>query len=291
MFGRHLRAGQLAYRDAHKILGLARDWLDSLPDDRPFFLMLNLMDAHEPVLPPPPFDRAFGDEIPWNPLRQTLSERSLQYDRALAYLDAEITRFLGWLEETGRFEDTVVIVTSDHGEAFGEHSGFVDHAWLLYEELLHVPLLVKPAGPREKAVEPEPFSLAELYHLSLRLTGIADEEFPRSQPEAEWYRGLSNEEIDRWAQRAGHDTESDLLTWIDGSVKFIVSSKGRVEAYDLDRDPGELRRLELPADRTEAALDFARSWWQAHPPLTSEPIPALDESALERRRALGYLGE
>ncbi len=289
--GWRLPVGHLVYRDARRIVELGRAWVESLPVDRPFFLMLNLMDAHEPVLPPSPFDRAFGDGTPRDPLRPLPSERSLEYDRGLAYLDAELSDLLRWLGESGRFEDTVVIVTADHGEAFGERRGFFTHAWLLYEELLHVPLLVKPAGRRVKAVEPEPFSLAQLYPLVLRLTGVAEEAFPEARPVAEWYRGPSNEEIDRWAARTGHDLEADLLAWLDGDLKFIVSSKGTVEAYDLALDPRELQPIELSSERIEQALSFARAWWDAHPPFHVEgSLPTLDAYEIERMRALGYAG-
>jgi arylsulfatase A-like enzyme len=292
LFGWKPRVGHLAYRDAPRIFGLARDWVDSLGDERPFFLMVNLMDAHLPVVPPPPFDRAFAPSTPRNPFVPDKPEMSLQYDRGIAFLDAEITGFLRWLEETGRFDDSVVVVTADHGEAFGEHRGFYSHAWLLYEELLHVPLLVKPAGPRETAVEPRPFGLTEIFALVLRLVGLPQAGGAEAAPmTSEWYRAVSNPEIDLWAREAGHDLGSDYVSWLEGDRKFIVSSAGSVECYDLALDPGEERPLELDSGETARALEIARAWWDAHPPLAESELaetPGADE--LERMRALGYAG-
>lgn len=102
---------------------------------RPFFAFLNYYDAHRPYAPPPPYDRMFtgGDE-----------ERD-KYDGAVAYIDAEIGRLTAELRARGELDRTLVVITSDHGELFGEH-GLWEHTSNLYYKLLHVPLIVRWPG-------------------------------------------------------------------------------------------------------------------------------------------------
>jgi len=102
---------------------------------RPFFAFLNYYDAHRPYAPPPPYDRMFsgGEE-----------ERD-KYDGAMAYIDAEIGRLTDTLRARGELDRTLVVITSDHGELFGEH-GLWEHTSNLYYKLLHVPLIVRWPG-------------------------------------------------------------------------------------------------------------------------------------------------
>jgi arylsulfatase A-like enzyme len=156
-------------RSATEITDQFLEWQGSA-SGRPFFAFLNYFDAHENYLPPPPFDRKFGDgplpgspaviqdvrrslrrDWPQRPANEIQAEISL-YDGAIAYLDDQLNRLLGELQTRGVLDNTVVIVTSDHGEQFGEHGLFL-HANSLYRPLLHVPLVVRypravPAGQR-----------------------------------------------------------------------------------------------------------------------------------------------
>jgi len=146
-----LRAGETTDR--------ALEWLSS-STDRPFFLLLNYIDAHFEYAPPeeyvadrlPPgydYDRAvdvLDDPRAYDAGEETLTAadraalRAL-YHGELAYLDAAVGRLVDGLRANGTWEDTVLVVTSDHGENVGEH-GFVGHQYNLYDTLLHVPLVV-----------------------------------------------------------------------------------------------------------------------------------------------------
>src|SRR5262249_3466064 len=115
---------------------------------KPFFAFLNYFDAHGPYLPPPPFNRKFGDGGPQPDLmvRRTWSPQEIQrsidaYDGALSYLDEQLGILLDKLKNQHLLENTLIVVTSDHGEQFGEH-GLFDHANSLYRPLLHVPLVI-----------------------------------------------------------------------------------------------------------------------------------------------------
>ena len=297
--GRRLHVGHRGYRSATSITDRALDWLGN-DEERPFFLFLNYFDAHDPYLPAAPFDRAFSDARPTDPLRPEDEIDPLLYDRELLGLDAQVTRVLDALRENGVFEETVVVITSDHGEALGEH-GIPNHSWTLYEEMIHVPLYVKPAGERAQEVHREPIQGTEVFGLTLELLGRASLS-ARDTPAApgsvwpitgEWYHcGKSRPELLAGMERAtGLTLGRDVVTWSEEGIKFIVSSKGDVEAYDLASDPDEARPLELARDKRESARERARAWWNAHPP--PEPRSALSLSAeeLERLEAVGYAGE
>jgi arylsulfatase A-like enzyme len=119
---------------------------------RPYFAFLNFFDAHEPYSPPPSMRTRFAAKP---------GEMDL-YDAAIAHLDEEIARMLGALERRGALDNTLVVITSDHGEQFGEH-GLVGHGNSLYLPLLHVPLVVVFDGrvPRGGRVA-EPVSMRDL---------------------------------------------------------------------------------------------------------------------------------
>lgn len=139
-------------------------WLEREPE-RPFFAFVNYFDAHDPYLPPQPYRNRFSrQERPGGILNEfagrphpKLSPEQLQgeidaYDGAIAYLDDEIANLLAELERCGLAQNLLLIVTSDHGEAFGEH-GLYLHRNALYRELIRVPLIVRwpghiPAGAR-----------------------------------------------------------------------------------------------------------------------------------------------
>lgn len=131
---------------------------------RPFFLFVNYFDAHSPYLPPPPYNRRFGlasdallrkaqpvlgDGNPSHRLSQKDREAVIaNYDNCLAYLDEQVGRLLDALSHQPEWSNTVVIITSDHGEAFGEH-GFYGHGNETHQETIHVPLIMLgPGVPR-----------------------------------------------------------------------------------------------------------------------------------------------
>ena len=278
-------------RSAETINSLALDWLDARAPGRPFFLFLNYMDAHAPYIPPPPYDRAFGNRQPRDPLNPKPPIRSLLYDRLLRYLDAQVTLFLQALENRSLLSDTVLIIAADHGEAFGEH-GYWQHDRALYEELIRVPLYVKPAGPARPGTSDRPITGPDLYGLILEQLGLPVP--PRHDDAsmiAEWYQSEGITEAEKRRQFATGPVDRDLLAWFDGGLKWIVSSKGDVEAYDLSADPGELHAIELSADRVEQARAHAQAWWKAHPPVvTAEHAgSAPDPAVMERLRNLGYV--
>ena len=298
--GRRLYAGHRAYRAADSITDRALDWLPDSPSERPFFLFLNYFDAHHPYLPHPPYDRAFDEAQPLNALEPERELEALVYDRELLGMDAALARLLGGLQERGLFDETAIIITADHGESLGDH-GFPKHNWSLYEEVIHVPLYVKPAGGRELELIEAPIRGREVFELALELVGqsvrpdsLVAREAEQWTMAGEWYHcGDSRPELlASMEERTGFTLDRDLLSWIEQGVKYIVCSKGTVEAYDLSVDPDEVAPLTLPPEQVADARERAFAWWREHPP-TSSAAPELTVTAedLERLEAVGYAGE
>lgn len=171
-----------------------RSWLGEGDTDRPFLAFLNFYDAHLPFDPAPADRGRFGPQstLPWRsrlrrfldgvgPLRPRdstwLREARARYGEAIASIDAEIRRIVESLERRGLLDSTILVVTSDHGELFGE-DGLIGHGNGLHVNSLHVPLVIVAPGraPPGRVVE-QPISLRDLPATIADLTGI------------EWRRG------------------------------------------------------------------------------------------------------
>lgn len=118
-------------RRGDAVLAHALTWLHD-GDARPFFLWVHFFDPHEPYDPPPPFRERFG---------------AAPYDGEIAWVDHLVGRLISALRATGRFDRSMVVVASDHGEALGDH-GEDTHGLFLYDETIRVPLLVRLPGSR-----------------------------------------------------------------------------------------------------------------------------------------------
>src|SRR5438477_271084 len=160
-------------------------------DKGPFFVTINYVDVHEPFMPPPQYLHRFSklqrpmNQFYWLPDVQ-LAPKQLQdtvdaYDGAISFMDDKIAEFLADLKVRGLLENTIVLVTSDHGEAFQQH-GFMFHGKGLHWDLIHVPLLIYAPGRVPAGVRIErPVSLQSLPSTLLDLAGIkVDSEFKQA---------------------------------------------------------------------------------------------------------------
>ena len=245
-------------------------WL-SRRDRHPFFVFLNYMDAHEPYLPPAPFDVKFGPKGPrgnywhsafsagrmhkWKMSVQEIQVERDAYDGAIAYLDQQLGRLLAELEKRGVLEKTLVIITSDHGEEFGEHSLF-SHGASLYLPSLHVPLLISfparvPAGQRVR----ESVSLRDLPATIVDLITLErGPRFPGNSLARYWNGipdpgGLLTEPLLSEVSFARNNPEwypvsrGNMKSLIGEPYHYIKNGDGREELYDLDQDPFEQHDL------------------------------------------------
>ena len=258
------------------------DWLDGrarrgAAPDRPFFAFLNYFDAHMPYLPPEPFASRFGQQPRrgllarlWNdgrPFSKQLGyaddARALRdsYDGAIASLDHHLGELLAELERRGVLANTLLIVTSDHGEEFGEH-GVMEHGNSLYFPSLHVPLLVAFPGRAPAGVTvPVTVSVRDIPATILHLVGPGDgPSFPGTSLAVRWAAGAAAS-ADTVLSELSYApnlppeypvSKGDMRSAVSGSLHLILGGDGARELYDLDRDPGE--RHDLSASAACAAV-------------------------------------
>jgi len=167
---------------------LAAEVIESQPPERPLFLQLHYLPPHQPYEPGPEFDR-FSDPgydgpiwprmslKPYNLGAETLEGEDLDYlidlyDGNLLRADAAINRVFDALHGAGRYDGALIVITSDHGEAFMEH-GRQGHNTTLFDEMLHVPLILRlPGGTVPKGVDTK--RLASLLDVVPTLLGYLD---------------------------------------------------------------------------------------------------------------------
>ena len=151
--------------NAHQLNEQVYHWF-ARRSDRPYFLLVHYDDAHDSYEVPPPYDHIYGPvseqarrllpEAKYGRVSLTADQRDsviASYDDSLRFIDSQVGELLRFLQQSPEWSNTYIIVTSDHGEAFGEHNAYT-HGWDLYREVLHVPLVVAgpgvPAGVRIK---------------------------------------------------------------------------------------------------------------------------------------------
>ena len=147
-------------RKADDVVEVATKWLNTVGPGTLFFL--HLIDPHGPYLPPPPFGGHFrasaGREPRWVvPKFQrldgatTLDDYVAAYDNEIRYADQALGRVLGKLKQRDLFDRALIVVTADHGEAFGEDGLYLRHGEFLHDAVVRVPLLIRPPGGRSRA--------------------------------------------------------------------------------------------------------------------------------------------
>lgn len=235
---------------------------------RPFFAFLNYYDAHVPYLPPEPYRSRFQsrgtrlesnlirgvhDTAPWS--EEELRGLEDAYDGALSYLDAQIDSLLTTLDRQGLLENTLVILTSDHGEEFSEH-GVILHGNSLYRPAVEVPLFIWFEGRiRGGLVEPGPVSNRQIPATVVELLGISGHPFPGPPlPDGERERSVApvTPPIFTSVRRAWQlpdwypVVKGDMIAVADSGLRLIRGGDGHEELYDFVHDP--LERHDLLAD-------------------------------------------
>ena len=233
-------------------------WLDA-DGGRPFFAFLNYFDAHDTYLPQPPFDTAFAEPA-YPPLpgpvhpgghRDATPRSQREYDQAIAYLDHEVGALLRALEQRGVLANTLVIVTSDHGEEFGEHGAY-GHGHTLYLPGLEVPLIIALPATVPPGLRIAGFvSLRDLPATVMDLTtGNGGRPFP-GQSLARFWQGSSADRDTVLVQtrlakgRPDWDptSKSDLQGSFHDRLTYLRGAGSLRELYAIDRDPAQAKNL------------------------------------------------
>jgi arylsulfatase A-like enzyme len=304
---------QPLYRRAREISRRAQEWLEGNADSS-FFLFLNYLDAHDPYLPIAEDDERFaqrpaGDE--WLafptarydsavPGEATFAPHELafleaQYDAGLVSLDREFARLIAHLKESGLFENTLIIVTGDHGESFFEH-GFLEHGNTLYQEEVGGFLLIKPPAS-VKAVKPSP--LMQFVDFFPTVAEVLGEPVPPGLQGSPWGHGRDYALAELFCELCGSDVDAQHRKWpaeyrrelvsiLIGDQKIIYSSDGTTETYRLATDPLETQPL------TDPDPQFLRRAGEIIAERNKHMVEGLskrpeDNILLEKLRSLGYI--
>jgi len=292
-------------------------WLERRDRSRPFLLFVNFLEPHLPYDPPEAYRRKYMSDVPLNerfetawalefnagmiPAEQIDFERTARlYAGDVSAADAYAGRVLELVREHVGDDDTVIMITSDHGENLGDH-GYMDHQFGVFETLVEVPLVVSAPGRLEHGTRDDPVMLTDIYDTVLDLVGAEDgPDTPHSRsllgPPAEDDRALlseyagANESLIRALKNLNPelDTTREEMAFSKirlGALEYTVASDGSESLYNLERDPG--RKDDIS---------------KAHPEITDvmlQLMPAIDvaesgsfeidEEMREWLRSLGYV--
>jgi arylsulfatase A-like enzyme len=291
-------------------------WL-SQRGERPFFLWVHLAEPHTPYLPTKRFERHFTTKRAnnnkdlarwWNAdecVRFYETEpkdtdlRLTFYDETLRESDFKVGQILQAIDDLGMRDRTIVALTADHGEEFYEHRG-CDHGQTLYDEVLHIPLLMRHPPTIEPGVR-----VAEQVRLIDVVPTILDLITMPPHPD---FIGRS---LRAHTEGKGHDlpviggymsNAEPAIVFRKYGLKYIYSprrsalrtkhaSRPTEELYDLEADPHERRDLAPKGHpRLEQLREKAKKW-STRQPANRAPQVNYDETTVQRLKALGYLGD
>jgi len=284
---------------AARTTGWIEDWLADRSDGRPFFLLANYLEPHLEYRPPRRLAEEFlPDDVdyetamevpqqPWEYLagNVTLGDRDLEvlrglYRAEIAHVDEQLAAIRDALVAAGEWEDTILVVTADHGENIGDH-GMMDHQYCLYDTLVHVPLVIHGGAFTGGDDLTDLVSLADLAPTLLDVAGI-DAPEARSTfqgrsfhpdadaPAREFVVGEYTAPMPSMAALERHvDDLPESVYTFDRSLrairteeyKLVRGSDGSRRLYDLRTDPGETRDVTADEPETVARLERRLDQW------------------------------
>ena len=270
----------------------AIEWLTDLQDDESFLLVVHFFDVHDPYDPPAPFDTLFcpggaAGETYWDFAEGGRVARPEQcghlmglYDGEIAWVDCELGRLFGALRSLGLSDSTLVILTADHGEEFLDH-GYVGHGRTLYQETVHVPIIMSGPGVRAGEVRSETVGQIDILPTIMDHCGIAAPEGLEGVSLLE--PGLPADRI-LPASEINTGLSFNIASVTDGSEKLIWNADtDSIETYDLQADPGEMH----PVHPDSGLLDSVLYYWAT--PCRWRPVPLEAWRVEPVLRDLGYI--
>jgi arylsulfatase A-like enzyme/Tfp pilus assembly protein PilF len=268
----------------HALNWLNKDWL-SQHKQQPFFIWVHLFDAHSPYDPPEPYKTRYAKAL---------------YDGEIAYVDSAMGKFFRQLKASGLYDETVVALTADHGESLGAH-GEEEHGILLYDETIHVPLLIKmPKGASKGERIEERVELADIMPTLLQKVGIEVPEKVQGQSllgfvEPGSPAGAAAAKV--WQDRGAYSQADYSHIAFDWSAlqsirtgKYLFIQAPRRELYEDAIDPGAKDNL---AAKSPAVADTLAANMRAFEDKTANkqetPKAKMDEAKMKKLAVLGYM--
>jgi arylsulfatase len=291
-------------------------WADNEPDG-PWLSWLHYLEPHLPYTPPEPWFSMFDPEyrgytdgtaptlLPFRKRtpRPTMRRNTTAlYDGNLAWVDSEFGRVVAELKRRGEWDRTIVVVTSDHGEAFWEH-GVRGHGTHVYEEFVRIPLIIRVPGLAARRITES----VELIDLTPTLLDLASVFVPDGSTAGQSLVGVmaGEESPSVPAYFRNHKNGHLELGVRRGPLKFHFYFDGdREELFNLDTDPGEKQSLVTEAPPTPPEVhtlvaglrDLLEQWIRSKDGTGGDIVPSftgadsLDADTIEALRAIGYFG-
>jgi len=296
--------GEVVTKKALRFLNL---WKEGRFDHKPFFMFIHYWDPHAPYFPPPPFRGTFYQpsekaesikalmmKTVWGrillkgwvgKLVEERDEKSYLdglYDDEILYVDKQVSEVISWLKDAELYDETIILITADHGELLGEHNIFYDHHGL-YEGDIHVPLIIKsPNLPRNVRVNGF-VTHEDITPTILQLLGIKTdirfdgesliEAVRKGESRREFVVSLENT---RMTKRAIRTRNWKLIQTMRPDV--YGNPAGYLELYNLEKDPEEKENLADSEEEILKDMVFKLECWyrrtlDGNPdPLTTQPI-------------------
>jgi len=284
----------IAYRTADDINATAFEAMNKIAKE-PFFLFLNYMDVHTPYRPPPPYDSYFLKQ-PF-PQLYRLKQYYLQYQGKnskdswdtyllsqyygeIAYLDTQIGNLVQRLKEMNRYDSSLIVITSDHGELFGEH-GYYSHYAPMFEGIAKIPLFIKfPKSAKTGSVK-QIINLTDVYPTILSICGL---------PVPQDISGIAFGD----EKTSGFAGATNKMILYEGRYKYMdmdaITPGGPPLLFDLKNDPEEMNNLYKQLPEINLKMKQALDKWQENHkpryPAKQQPFP---DDAKEKLKSLGYV--
>jgi arylsulfatase A-like enzyme len=281
----------------------ATAWMDTQTGDKPYFLYLHYMDPHSPYIPPEPWHSKYTegykgeltgrhkDYVPFQQGKASATPEELQqlsgvYDGSVEYWDHQIGRLIADLKAKGRWENTLLVITGDHGEALGERGNYFHGN--LFQENIHVPLIFKVPGVKAQRIS-QYVQMMDIGPTLTTLTGVkASTQWQGKDQAPAILKGENTSQV-------VYSEYAHTKMVIDpNGLKLILGEKESPLLFDLKVDPlesknlagersGDLARLKAAVSRT-----FNQSMEAADQFSVAAPV-AVDEAHVDEMKALGYI--
>ena len=280
-------------------------WLQATDDDdRPFFLFLHLWDVHYDFIAPQEYVLMFdpdyegdldGVGFMQNPRivrgmdRRDRKHLLALYDAEIRFTDDSLGRILDGLEARGELEDTLVVITADHGEEFLDHGG-KGHQHTLYDELIRVPMIFSWPGRFEPAVVEDQVRTVDIMPTLLSVAGLRRQPKMQGRSLLPLLTGGSLEPADAFSELLVDGRSFRALRTLEW--KWVDPGEGLPAAFDLTEDPNERRPIMAEESVRIGKVrlrNLARTCLEFRSEVGGVEEIELDEEMLKRLGDLGYL--
>jgi arylsulfatase A-like enzyme len=270
----------------------------SIPS-RPYFLWVHYFDPHIPYSPPDNFYSSASvtrKSFPYffKPDPSDLTSLNELYDGEIRFVDDQLKTLVLGLKKMGLFDNTILVIVSDHGENLYEHDNYLDHSRVVYETVMHIPCVIYLPGQQRKRVS----SLASIIDIMPTLLNLLDIKSPKVDGR-DLTGVMSGKSL--FTERAYVTCETNNYGLSEKEQTIAVRTKNTKYIfnlwnnklnlfYNLQKDPLEknpdINSTEKNAEELE---DFFHSWYKKNKTLKIAEKHALDENARDIFKSLGYI--